>query len=176
MEFVVVKSKKQMKTERKTTTHQHQGKFCNVCYQAGKTHEEYTSHYLRESPDPASKIVCPTLLAIECKYCHECGHTPKYCPKLQEKKARESERTSVVSSSPITIDEPCEPETMSVYSSASSVRVESRLSTSDEPTKLPPTFLSHFDIRMLEEDDIWDRCVNYDYNEDEVIYPVAVCA
>ena len=28
---------------------------------------------------------CPELLSIECNYCHEKGHTPKYCPILKEK-------------------------------------------------------------------------------------------
>lgn len=177
MEFTVVKSKKQMKNERShRDTHTYsreKTKMCSVCYHAGKTPEEYTSHYLRESADPCSAIVCPILLATKCKYCHECGHTPKYCPKLQEKKERES-----MTSSPA-----YEPETTSVCSSASSVRIVSRLSTSEEeqPTKMLASLSCfNFDIRMLEDDDIWDKCVNYDYTPEyddvELQHPIPVFA
>jgi len=60
-------------------------KYCKVCQDAGKTEAEFTSHFTRESPDPKSKVVCPTLLALECKYCYKPGHTVKYCSILKEK-------------------------------------------------------------------------------------------
>lgn len=60
-------------------------KFCKVCQDAGKSEAEYTSHYTRELPDPKSKVVCPTLLALECRYCYKAGHTVKYCSILKEK-------------------------------------------------------------------------------------------
>ena len=50
--------------------------FCKVCADAGKT---YTAHYVRLNPDPKSPVVCPTLLALECRYCFKFGHTVKYC-------------------------------------------------------------------------------------------------
>ena len=28
---------------------------------------------------------CPELLKIKCNYCHQRGHTPKYCPIIKEK-------------------------------------------------------------------------------------------
>ena len=43
-------------------------------------------------------MVCPTLLAQECRYCHESGHTPSCCKKLERdnreraKQDRECER------------------------------------------------------------------------------------
>jgi len=58
-------------------------KFCKVCFDAKKTEAEYTSHYVRQSPEPGSKVVCPTLLAAECGYCHEKGHTPSCCKTLK---------------------------------------------------------------------------------------------
>lgn len=59
--------------------------YCKVCHDAGKTEAEYTSHYVRETPEPNSRVVCPTLLCAECKYCYEIGHTPSCCPALKEK-------------------------------------------------------------------------------------------
>jgi len=60
-------------------------KYCKVCHDAGKSEAEYRSHFTRESPDPKSKVVCPTLLALECRYCYKNGHTVKYCPILKDK-------------------------------------------------------------------------------------------
>jgi hypothetical protein len=56
--------------------------FCKVCFDAGKTEKEYTSHYVRSEPGPNSKVVCPTLLSQCCGFCGECGHTPKFCRVL----------------------------------------------------------------------------------------------
>lgn len=58
--------------------------FCNVCKQAGKSEEMYTSHYVKDQPGPNGVVVCPTLLSQNCRYCGDIGHTPKYCPKITE--------------------------------------------------------------------------------------------
>jgi hypothetical protein len=58
---------------------------CKVCQDAGKSEAEYRSHFTRESSDPKSKVVCPTLLAQECRYCFKKGHTVKYCQILKTK-------------------------------------------------------------------------------------------
>ena len=50
--------------------------FCKVCADAGKTD---TAHYVRLTYDTKSPVVCPTLLALECRYCFKKGHTVKYC-------------------------------------------------------------------------------------------------
>ncbi len=57
-------------------------KFCKFCCDAGKSEDVFTSHYLRESTNTDANVVCPTLLAMECRYCHKAGHTVRYCPKL----------------------------------------------------------------------------------------------
>lgn len=64
-------------------------KYCKVCHDAGKTEQEYRSHFTRETRDPHSKIVCPTLLSIECRYCFKKGHTVKYCVSLKNKDKKE---------------------------------------------------------------------------------------
>ena len=58
--------------------------FCKVCKDAGKSEKEYTSHFTRSKPGQDGVLVCPYLLSIECRYCHEKGHTPKYCKKVME--------------------------------------------------------------------------------------------
>jgi hypothetical protein len=59
-------------------------KYCKVCQDAGKPESEYRSHFTRESKDPNSKVCCPTLLALECRYCFKAGHTIKYCKVLKD--------------------------------------------------------------------------------------------
>lgn len=60
-------------------------KYCKVCHDAGKPETVFRSHCIRESSDVNSKLVCPTLLALECRYCHKAGHTIKYCPIIKDK-------------------------------------------------------------------------------------------
>ena len=59
--------------------------FCNMCFKAGKSEKEYTSHWLRDRPGPGGVVVCPYLLSIECRYCHDKGHTVSRCPILANK-------------------------------------------------------------------------------------------
>jgi len=61
-------------------------KFCKVCLDAGKSESEYTSHFVRASPEPSAKVTCPTLLGASCGYCHEKGHTPTHCKLLKTHK------------------------------------------------------------------------------------------
>jgi hypothetical protein len=64
-------------------------KFCKVCHDAGKSESEYTSHFVRSSTTSDGVIVCPTLLATNCRYCGKNGHTVKFCSELKEKKKAE---------------------------------------------------------------------------------------
>lgn len=57
---------------------------CKVCQDAGKPESVFRSHFTRETRDPSSRIVCPTLLSQECRYCAKKGHTVKYCPALKK--------------------------------------------------------------------------------------------
>ena len=63
--------------------------FCPVCQAAGKTEKEYTSHFVKSEPGPNGKVVCPTLLSQECRYCETPGHTAGYCPIIAGNKARQ---------------------------------------------------------------------------------------
>ena len=73
-------------------------KSCKFCKDSGKSEEEYSNHFLRESKDPNSRITCPTLLAIECRYCFKKGHTVSKCAKLLKEKNGEQKK---VPSAPI---------------------------------------------------------------------------
>ena len=77
--------------------------FCKVCHDAGKPESVYTSHFVRSAPGPNGKVVCPTLLSLECRYCYQSGHTVKFCSVLKEKtdyQARAQEKQSVVQPRP----------------------------------------------------------------------------
>jgi hypothetical protein len=54
--------------------------FCKVCFDSGKTLEQYSSHFLKDAPGPDGKIICPTLLGLSCLCCNKNGHTVSYCP------------------------------------------------------------------------------------------------
>ena len=59
---------------------------CKVCYDAGKPAADYNSHYVKSAD--RSKVTCPVILAIQCRYCGEMGHTLKYCAKLLMKEKK----------------------------------------------------------------------------------------
>ena len=68
--------------------------FCKVCKDAGKPESDYTSHYVRSIPDKQgnTKVLCPTLLNTECRYCYGLGHTAKFCPVLEARKKDDERR------------------------------------------------------------------------------------
>ncbi len=55
---------------------------CKVCKDAGKSESEYSTHFVK---DREGKVVCPTLLSLQCRYCQKPGHTVSHCPTLQAK-------------------------------------------------------------------------------------------
>ncbi len=57
-------------------------KFCKVCFDSNKPESMYTSHCVK-SLDGVT-VVCPTLLAAECRYCHKQGHTVSKCPAAKK--------------------------------------------------------------------------------------------
>ena len=66
--------------------------FCKVCYDAGMSVTDYTSHYVKDQPGPDGKVVCPTLLAQNCLNCGVPGHTTNYCPEKLRGERERSER------------------------------------------------------------------------------------
>jgi hypothetical protein len=59
---------------------------CKVCKDAGKSESEYSNHFVK---DREGKVVCPTLLSLQCRYCQKPGHTVSHCPTLQAKNKAE---------------------------------------------------------------------------------------
>jgi hypothetical protein len=70
--------------------------FCQVCYDAGKTRTVFSSHYVRETPESNSKVVCPTLLSQTCNYCRKLGHTISHCQILNRKKNKQYIQTASI--------------------------------------------------------------------------------
>jgi Nanos RNA binding domain len=68
--------------------------YCKVCHDAGKPEREYTSHCVKtyDLKIGAMKVTCPTLLALECRYCGKNGHTVKFCQVLEETKKQDAQR------------------------------------------------------------------------------------
>lgn len=68
--------------------------FCKVCHDAGKPESVYTSHCVKTYNIKTGKTdtTCPTLLALECRYCWKLGHTVKFCPVLEQNKKMDVER------------------------------------------------------------------------------------
>jgi hypothetical protein len=79
--------------------------FCKVCADAGKTD---TAHFVRLNASPDAPVTCPTLLALQCRYCDKSGHTVKYCPTLKKNNKDLAKRTVVA---PPVIAKPTKKET-----------------------------------------------------------------
>ena len=75
-------------TVRSTSRSTSRTPFCGICKKAGKTQQEFTSHFVKNAPN--GEVVCPTLLGTECRYCHDFGHTKAHCPKLVEKASHQA--------------------------------------------------------------------------------------
>lgn len=63
--------------------------FCKVCMDAGKGPEIYKTHYVKND---TGNVICPTLLALECRFCFKSGHTVKYCKTLEKKKQMDAKQ------------------------------------------------------------------------------------
>ena len=90
-----------MSNQQRVTNRPVHQKFCKVCQDAGKSLAEYTSHNVRETKSPSSRVTCPTLLAQECRFCFNKGHSLKYCPQIKKKES-ETEAASHPVSAPVT--------------------------------------------------------------------------
>ena len=64
--------------------------YCKVCHDSGKSEKEYTSHWVK---DLSGKVICPTLLSLECRCCYQLGHTVKFCP-VNLKRNKQVERAA----------------------------------------------------------------------------------
>lgn len=63
---------------------------CKVCKDAGKPESEYSTHFPK---DREGKVICPTLLGLQCRFCHTPGHTISHCPTLAAKnKSQEKDK------------------------------------------------------------------------------------
>lgn len=63
-------------------------KYCDVCYGAGKSFAEYTSHFVKSKVGPDGIVTCPTILDSVCTYCKGKGHFKSACEVLKAKNAK----------------------------------------------------------------------------------------
>ena len=68
------------------------GPYCKVCYDAGCSRTEYTSHYVKDQPGRDGKVVCPTLLNQACRICGNNGHTSSYCSQYRARREQPPSR------------------------------------------------------------------------------------
>ena len=54
-------------------------KHCSVCAKAGMSEEIVTSHYVRETRDPGSRVTCPLIRQAICGRCGKNGHFATSC-------------------------------------------------------------------------------------------------
>ena len=54
---------------------------CKFCYDAKKPASEYNSHCVKNNK---GDTICPTLLSIQCNYCHKTGHTVSKCKMIRK--------------------------------------------------------------------------------------------
>jgi hypothetical protein len=63
-----------------------QTKHCTICANAGLPSEVYSTHYIRESRDPSSRVTCPLLKNNICSKCKLKGHFASSCKVVIRKK------------------------------------------------------------------------------------------
>jgi len=130
-------------------------KFCKVCQDAGKSESEYTSHFVRDSPGPNGKVICPTLLSQNCRGCGINGHTYKYCPTIKqnvredhrEQKWKQAEEKLVQS-----VKAPPKPVKEFVVKSGKYASIIMS-SSSDEEDDVPTKKIAHKKARILDDED-----------------------
>ena len=61
---------------------------CLTCEKVGLTGKAL-EHYTRQTPDPNSPIVCPTILAFNCGYCGKAGHSRGFCQVFKADQVRQ---------------------------------------------------------------------------------------
>jgi len=99
-------NKKNSSSSSKSSNNNNSKPFCKVCYDAGKSEREYTSHYVKNKPGIEGKVICPYLLSLVCAYCKKQeGHTAKHCPVLLAKSSSSSSSHSSEITVPVSSDD-----------------------------------------------------------------------
>ena len=131
------------KTNAKTTAYEarelarQKGKpFCKVCFDAGKSDQEYMSHYVKSGLN----LVCPTLLNQACLTCGERGHTSGYCDQKIEANTRPRPRPSSSTIGAGTIGAEAELRILSATFKSKSKAQEFPSLTSKQPEPEPEQF------------------------------------
>ena len=78
--------------------------YCDVCFRAGLSKREYTSHFVKNVPGPHGIVVCPTILNSVCTACRGRGHwaNSTFCPMLRREKKQMERRFRKEEVAPVT--------------------------------------------------------------------------
>jgi hypothetical protein len=112
--------------------------FCKVCFDAGKSEKDYTSHYVKTEE---GKVNCPTLLNQSCLNCGRPGHTSGYCDqaKSQKQRTQQTQPTIVLSNPRPIIGAEAELKLMTtMFKSKSQYKNDDFPSLKSEPKKQEP--------------------------------------
>jgi hypothetical protein len=150
----------------KKSTQQHaQKKCCVVCRTAGKSEAEWQSHFVRESKDPNSRVVCPTVLGHNCEYCGKKGHMPSKCSLREKHMKQQSTGGSVTETA---LPKPSQPKTVAKQSNAANVFycLEEVSDDESEPVKKPEPKCTVLNYKKLN----WADCESSDDEDDAESY------
>lgn len=111
---------------------------CKVCQDAGKSEEIYRSHFIRETRDPNSRVICPTLLSQECRFCFKKGHTTKYCSTLKENERNKQQQQRALKPTPQKPAEKPKPKPVNQYACLDSDSEEEDQKVSFKPVESFP--------------------------------------
>ena len=76
-------------------------KYCGVCHKAGKTANEYESHFTKSVPGPAGVVTCPMILASLCKRCGNVGHFSDHCTLKQNLPFKNNRLSTIATAAPL---------------------------------------------------------------------------
>ena len=97
VEYIKVSNITPINMSRTVTSSERRTKFCRWCYNANLPESVYTSHYVRESQDPDSDIVCRNLLKHRCSACNCYGHSRGNCAVVDTTSDRRPEPVPQIS-------------------------------------------------------------------------------
>lgn len=134
--------------------------YCKVCHDAGKTIEEYSSHFVKSEPGPNGKVVCPTLLSLECRYCYKNGHSAGYCPILadKEKEQKRVEQQQKRAEAVATAAAKAPTKAQAKVTNAFNALADDSSSEDDVPTKVTTTIKKSNNIKVSAKEEFPALC------------------
>ena len=132
--------------------------YCKVCHDAGKSIEEYSSHFVKSEPGPNGKVVCPTLLSLECRYCYKNGHSAGYCPILADKEKEQKRAEQQQKRAVATAAAKAPTKAQAKVTNAFNALADDSSSEDDVPTKVTTTIKKSNNIKVSAKEEFPALC------------------